>query len=277
MNNRELIFLMKQKLISKDENPSIANWIFCEVNGLEDISEITNIENDTAIELSKYWDYLDRYLSGEPLARIFKKFYFYYHNFSVNDGVFCPRLETELLVDTVVKICKNKTELNILDMCAGTGVIGLSLKLALPSSNVTCVDINPLAIKNIKDNANKLNANIEVLESNLFNNLHPQKFNVFVCNPPYIGRDEEVANSVTKYDPDNALFANNNGLEIYEQIITHLNKYLTMDSYLIAFEIGYQQADAIKHLLTQFDDSCIIDIYKDYNYLDRVVIARKGL
>lgn len=277
MNNKELILLMQQMLISKGENPSIANWIFCEVNGLEDISEITSIENDTAIELSKYWDYLDRYLAGEPLARIFKKFYFYYHNFSVYDGVFCPRLETELLVDTVVKICKNKTKLNILDMCAGTGVIGLSLKLALPNSNVTCVDINPLAIKNIKDNANKLNANIEVLESNLFNNLHPQKFNVFVCNPPYIGRDEEVANSVTKYDPDNALFANNNGLEIYEQIITHLNKYLTMDSYLIAFEIGYQQADAIKHLLTQFDDSCIIDIYKDYNYLDRVVIARKGL
>lgn len=276
MNNKELILLMQQMLISKGENPSIANWIFCEVNNLASISQITSIESNDVNDKEKYLNYLKRYLDGEPLARIFKHFNFYYHDFNVHDGVFCPRLDTEILVDKVLELCKNKSNLNILDMCAGTGIIGLSLKLSLPKSKVTCIDINPLAINNIKDNANKLGVEISIIESNLFSNLKSQKFNVFVCNPPYISRDEELSPSVIKYDPDNALFADNNGLAIYEQIIMLLKHHITLDSYLIAFEIGYQQADAVKQLLMQFDDSCIIDIYKDYNYHDRVVIARKG-
>lgn len=276
MNNQELILLMQKKLISNNENPSIANWIFCELNGLEDTNQIVSLEKNNVEDEEKYLSCLDRYLAGEPLARIFKHFHFYYHDFNVHDGVFCPRLETELLVDKVVELCKKKNELNILDMCAGTGIIGLSLKLALPDSKVTCVDINPLAIDNIRDNANKLGVDISIIKSNLFSNLHTQKFNVIVCNPPYIGRNEELPLEVIKYDPDNALFAEKDGLAIYEQIISQLKKYITYDSYLIVFEIGCQQANAIKQLLLEFDDSCIIEIYKDYNYHDRVVIARKG-
>lgn len=268
---------MKQKLISKNENPSIANWIFCEVYNLEDVSKIISIENEDSIHKDKCLSYLDRYLFGEPLARIFKKIHFYYHDFIVYDGVFCPRLDTEILVDKVLQICKNKNDLSILDLCSGTGIIGLSLKLALPYSKVTCVDINRIAIANIKDNAKKLNVNVDAIESNLFNNLQLQKFNVIVCNPPYISWNEQLPLEIAKFDPNEALFCNDNGLEIYKQIISQIKQYLTLESYLIAFEIGYKQGEFIKQMLCELDNSCIIEIYKDYNYLDRVIIARKGL
>lgn len=276
MNNNQLILEMQKKLISNGENPNIANWIFCEVNNFQDLKEITKVAYDEVINEEIYWSYLNRYLDGEPLSRIFKKIHFFYHDFVVDDGIFCPRLETEILVEKVFLYCKDKIKLNILDLCSGTGVIGISLKLLLPSAKVTCSDINALATTNIKKNADLLKAKINIIHSDLFENINNQKFNVIVCNPPYISKEENLESSVTKYDPLNALFANDNGLEIYKLILNNLKPYLDSNDYLVAFEIGYNQGEIIKQLLTNYDNSCNVEIFKDYNNLDRVVIARKN-
>lgn len=277
MTNFDLLKAMQAILIEHNENPVVANWVFEHYHNLDsDKYQITQLYNFPAKHIDQCLTAINRYVSGEPLARILKKATFYYQEFIVNDGVFCPRVETELLVENVLKYCKNKSNLNIIDLCCGTGIIGISLKLNLdPKTQVTCVDIDNLAIKNTIANKDKFSCNINVIKSSLFDDVVQTQFNVLVCNPPYIARHEKIDSTVIKHDPMQALFADDNGLQFYRTIISTMKKYLT-PKYLVAFEIGATQAQEVKQLLLDYEPSLEIEIIQDYNKVDRVIIARKG-
>lgn len=279
MTNSELIYLLKQKLIIKNENPIIAHWIFLHFNKLNDISEMISILNNESNTTEQCQNAVNEYLyEGKPLARILNETYFYNIKFDVYKNVFSPRVETEILVHNVLKYLKNKTHLKILDMCCGTGIIGLTLIKNIDKNNeIYLVDISDDAIMNTKQNINLLSCNNAfVIQSDLFNNINDMKFDVIVSNPPYISIHENISNSVSKYDPHIALFADNNGYIIYEKIINNIKKYIDNEKYLIAFEIGYLQADYIKKMLLNFDKELDIEIIQDYNKLNRVIIARKN-
>lgn len=275
MTVQELLVQLENELEDNNENPMIAHWVLQHSYGLNSDLELIKLLTNKAIKIKYCFDAVKRYINGEPLARILGKTQFYYQEFIVNDDVFCPRLETEILVDNVIKLCKSKTSLKILDLCCGTGVIGISLKLALnKQTKVSVADINENAVKNAIINAQQHNCEIIAHHSNFFNNIPQQTFDVIVCNPPYIDVNEKIGINVEKFDPQNALFANDNGILAYKEIIDNAKRYLK-SKYLLAFEIGSNQAKIVSSLLKKLDPNLTIEIIQDYNKRDRVIIAKK--
>ncbi|MDE5651751.1 MAG: methyltransferase, partial [Ureaplasma sp.] len=167
--------------------------------------------------------------------------------------------------------------IDLLDMCCGSGVIGISTKLNFANKvNLTLVDINDQACINCKKNLNLHNLNANIICSNLFDNLDNNKYDVIVCNPPYISFDDDIG-LVEKYDPTNALFAENNGYLIYEKIISNYSKYIkNNEKFLFAFEIGKGQEEKIKHMLLTQDSKIKVDVIKDYNNINRFIFAYKN-
>ncbi len=275
MTVQELLAQLENELEDNNENPMIAHWVLQHYYGLNSNLELTKLLTNKATKIKYCFDAIKRYINGEPLARILGKTQFYYQEFLVNDNVFCPRLETEILVDNVIKLCKSKTNLKILDLCCGTGVIGISLKLALDKqTKVSVADINKNAVINAVINAQQHNCEIIAYHSNFFNNIPQQGFDVIVCNPPYIDMNEKIGINVEKFDPQNALFADDNGILAYKEIIDNAKRYLK-SKYLLAFEIGSNQAKIVSSLLKKLEPNLTIEIIQDYNKRDRVIIAKK--
>lgn len=216
-----------------------------------------NIEDDYSKLLNKY-----------PIQYLIGYVNFYGYNINVNESVLIPRYETELLVEKTIKYCKSKfnTKINILDLCTGSGAIAVALSKNI-DSNVFASDISKDALKVAKNNAKINDCNINFIESDLFNNIDG-KYDLIISNPPYISYDEEIMDSVKKYEPNIALFAKDNGLYFYKEIfknaISHLN-----DKYILAFEIGYKQGNILKEEASTYFKNANIFVEKDYSNKDR--------
>ena len=244
---------------------------------------LKNKLKDNGID-ENYYDYLFKYLpdkekiedaiddliKGRPIQYIVGNVEFYNSIINVNESVLIPRFETELLVDKLVKYCKKKFvgKINILDMCTGSGCIAISLKKELDSI-VTGVDISKDALCVARENSIINNVDINFIESDLFNEVI-DKYNVIVSNPPYIAYSEDIMDIVKNNEPNIALYANDNGLYFYKEIISSINKYL-YDNFIVAFEIGMNQADDIINLIKDKLSNVDVMVEKDYNDRDRFV------
>lgn len=193
----------------------------------------------------------------------------------VNENVLIPRGETEQLVMRVLDILRSNNTKKVLDIGTGSGCIPCAIAQG-GDYNITTVDISPKALEVAKENVKRLELEkkIKLIESDLFSALDKNtKFDVIVSNPPYIPVGTELQKEVT-FEPSTALFANDNGLEFYEKIIPQSREFLN-DNGFIAFEIGYDQGDAVYKLLEQAGLKNII-IEKDIMGLDRIVYAQKA-
>ena len=205
---------------------------------------------------------------GVPLQYIVGSTNFYGYDFEVNENVLIPRFETEQLIEYLIKYIKdNEFDFpNILDIGTGSGAIAVTLKKEL-DCNVSAVDISNDALEIAKKNALNNNVDIDFFNSDVFSNVKG-KFDVIVSNPPYISYDGDVADDVVKFEPHLALFANNEGLEIYERIINNLDNYLNNKG-IVAFEIGETQGDYLITLLEGKFQNCEIILKKDLADKDR--------
>ena len=170
----------------------------------------------------------------------------------------------------------NKNNFKILDLCTGSGIISITLKKELSqfSIDVVASDISEEAIKVAKENAQSHDATIKFIQSDIFNNI-ADKFDIIVSNPPYIDRKDEVTmqDNVLKYDPHLALFAEEEGMYFYRNIIEKADNYLN-DNGIIFFEIGYDQKEKIIKLADMNGYSA--EVYKDINGRDRMAfLVRK--
>ena len=181
----------------------------------------------------------------------------------VDERCLIPRFETEYLVDEVIKMLKEYHNLKILDLGSGSGCIGIALKKNL-DAHVTCVDISEDAISLAKENALLNHVDINFINKSMFD-ISYEDFDVIISNPPYVRCDEEVGLE-TKYEPSIALYASNNGLYFYEEIIKRISK-LKNKPMLIAFEIGCEQASRI--------ESFVKKMLSDYNFLLKKDLAGK--
>jgi len=210
-----------------------------------------------------------RRAGGEPTAYILGYKEFYGRNFIVNKDVLIPRPETEMLVELI----KVEDNAKILDLCAGSGCIGLTLALECKNAKVTLADISPKAVEIIKKNAENLGVEVNIVESDLFSGIEG-KFDIIVSNPPYIRSEtiETLENTVKDYEPRLALDGGEDGLKFYKKIIPCSKKYLSENG-RIFFEMGFDEGDAIKSLLMSntFSD---VKIYKDLANLNRVISAK---
>ena len=219
----------------------------------------------------------ERTKTHRPIQQIIGQAYFFGRRFFVDEYTLIPRPETELLVDKVLEISKGIFNPKILDIGTGSGCIPLTLMLENKDIMAHAIDISSEAIETAKKNAlfhNVLN-NIQFYKSDLFSNVH-EKYNIIVSNPPYIPlKDKEnLQVEVKKYDPSLALFAEDDfGIEFYDKIVTKAKDYLLPNGY-IAFELGINQFSLVSDLLSKQNFSSI-KVYKDYNSIERVIIAQK--
>ena len=225
--------------------------------------------------LRKYYkgnieDALKRLKNGEPVQYIVGEVDFCGNILKVNKNVLIPRFETEELVDQTIKYINKffDKKVDILDIGTGSGAIAISLKKKV-NSNVTATDISKEAIEVAKENAILNKVDIDFINTNIYENID-NKFDVVISNPPYIAYDEEIMDIVKNNEPHTALYADNNGLYFYEQILKNI-KPILKDKYLISFEIGEKQFNDIKKYKDLYLPESNITCKKDMQGRDRMV------
>lgn len=219
----------------------------------------------------KLEDGIKRLNNGEPVQYIVGNVDFYGYKINVNKNVLIPRFETEELVFKTINLIKKNLNENIkvLDIGTGSGCISIALKKEIPGLDITAVDISEDALVVAKNNALENNCEINFIKSDLFNNID-DKYDLIISNPPYISYDEQIMDIVKKNEPHLALYAKNNGLYFYEEIIKNSSNYLN-DKNIIAFEIGYLQANEITKMAHKYYPNSNIIIEKDMQEKDRFV------
>lgn len=217
---------------------------------------------------------IERLKNGEPVQYIVGDVDFYGNIIKVNKNVLIPRRETEELVEKTLEKTKKlfpMGNINILEIGTGSGCISITLKKQLPSSQITAVDISQDALNVAVDNSKINNTNITFLQSNIFENVSG-KYHCLISNPPYIKEDEEIMGIVKNNEPHLALYAPNDGLYFYEEILKKASNYLE-EKFIIAFEIGETQGREIIDIAKKYFPKANITLEKDLQHLDRFIFV----
>lgn len=273
-NTREVLSEAKKKLLSSGD----INW---ESDAEFLLAHILNVPRSgifthntiLSSQYSKYLELIDRRITHEPMDSLIGFTEFLGLTIPFHKETLSPRQETEIMVDNIIRENTGRKGLKILDLCSGSGCIGLALSKLL-NAKVLLADISPEALEISRQNARLNNLEVEYITSNLFDNIIGT-FDIIVSNPPYIptldlnGLEMEVKN----YDPSIALDGGSDGLDFYREIIKSAPKHLA-DGGLIYLEFGINQGGIIAGLMQgNFTD---IEIVKDYSGIDRYIKARKN-
>jgi release factor glutamine methyltransferase len=237
---------------------------------------LTNLDTDIKKKnFNTFKEYLIRRSKNEPLAYIFEEKEFWSKSFNVNKHTLIPRPETELLVDGLLKIFRNK-KISILDIGTGSGCIIVSLLSNLRQSIGIGIDISKKAILTAKKNAARyrLNNRIKLLNKS-FENIFDKKFDLIVSNPPYIERKaiKNLSEDIKKYEPIMALDGGNDGLDLIKKVIYKSTSILKIKGTL-ALEIGNGQIKKVSKILTD-NNFRTRNVIKDYKNNVRCIIAYK--
>ena len=216
----------------------------------------------------QYKEYLETRANHIPLQHITGVQEFMGYEFNVNEHVLVPRQDTEVLVEEALKVVK--PDMEVLDMCTGSGCIIISLMKFAKQISGTAVDISEEALKVAKSNADKLDAAVEFIRSDLFEEVKGQ-YDLIVSNPPYIRTAviEELKEEVKFHDPFLALDGKEDGLFFYRKIVKDSLNYLKPNGRLY-FEIGHDQGEDVKNLMEEAGFKEVF-VKKDLAGLDRVV------
>ena len=208
------------------------------------INSELKLDSEKEIIFNKH---IEELLNGKPLQYITNTQEFFGMQFYVDENVLIPQPDTEILVEEVIEIAKKENEKRILDLCTGSGCIAISLSENLDNANVTATDISETALEIANKNDRK--RKITFKQSDMFENLCDEKFDIIVSNPPYI--KTKVIESLEKdvqQEPKLALDGGEDGLKFYRAITENAYKYLNNDGYL-CLEIGENQKEEVMELL----------------------------
>lgn len=291
MTNGELFLLIKNTL-NNGENPDFefdSRCIFEDITGLSALDLALNREKEAdgaaaekALKLAK------RRSEGYPLQYLLGEWEFYGLRFKVGEGVLIPRPDTEILVETVINhfAAKKQTDPEIADLCSGSGCIAIALQKSMPRSRVTAVELSAEAMPYLAANIQRNEARVQIIKGDvtdgrlLDNFADPdspgdhRQIDCIVSNPPYLMAEEmsELQREVA-FEPALALDGGADGLKFY-RIISCLWKDVLKEGGLLAFEIGFEQGEAVSELLRQsgYGD---VKVIKDLGGNDRVVTGIK--
>ena len=255
------------------ENEHEADWIISHVTKMSQEDFIKNPREITAQEETEIMDIVSRRNSGEPLQYILGETEFMGLTFKVNDLVLIPRQDTETLVETVVKKIKDK-EVRVLDIGTGSGCVGISIAKLCPNADVTLLDYSEAILEVAGENAKLNGVEVKLEHCDILEEIPEGKFDVIVSNPPYIETDTifSLDNIVTSYEPPEALDGGFDGLLFYQRITEIAPEIMEENSY-IAFEIGYEQGEAVSEILDEAEFSGV-KVIKDPCENDRVVTGK---
>ena len=273
-----------RQILSKTEDPQTAAFyarnLMCHVTG-KPVEWIiaqgnTSADDKTALTLKRA---LDRIQAGEPLAYVLGEWDFYGMRLNVNSNVLIPRDDTCAVTDLAISqaLFLNNNP-RILDLCTGSGCIGLAIASRVPDAKVTLADISKDALAVAKSNVtlHKLSARVACYPVDALK--EPDgflgKFDMIVSNPPYITSEEmqDLAKSVKDYEPHLALHGGEDGLVFYRSIADKFRSALKPGGYL-CFEFGMGQGDDVCQILENLGYT-ILERTKDYNDRERAVLAR---
>ncbi|RWZ58968.1 peptide chain release factor N(5)-glutamine methyltransferase [Halobacillus fulvus] len=216
--------------------------------------------------------------TGKPVQHIIGTAPFYGREFFVNHHVLIPRPETEELVVGVLDWIENNNAHQSLlaDIGTGSGAIAISLKRENPDLNVIATDLSDDALEVAKRNAQSLEADVKFLQGDFLEPVSDQNIEILVSNPPYISWEAKSSmdDTVIDFDPELALFADENGLAAYYEIVRQING-CDLSPRLIAFEIGYDQGQAVKALIEQELTGYRVKVKQDLNKKDRMIFAER--
>lgn len=220
---------------------------------------------------------------GFPLQYILGETEFFGLTFKVDEKVFIPRPETEILVESIIEKVKGsysryELKVKIIDIGTGSGCIAISLAKYFLSAKITALDFSQNALEVAKHNSklNNVYDEIEFIESNLFEELEPTSYDLIVSNPPYIC-SADIANlqEEIKYEPRLALDGGRDGLDFYRRIIKNAPKFLKKGGFLF-LEIGFGQRDDIVKIASREKKLDILETVKDYSNIERVLVFKNG-
>lgn len=259
---------------------------FLEANGVEeaDFKALTVVCYIAGIKNSEYHAHKDDFIitkrladclwklkTGEPLQYVIGKWDFYESEFYVGEGVLIPRSETEELVNLAVKYLKTITNPVVIDLCSGSGCIGVSIAKVVPNSKVYCIEKSKEAFGYLEKNAKDCN-NVALINDDICNDIDIENADLIISNPPYI-KTSDLANlqDEVKKEPQMALDGGNDGLDFYRIINTKWNSKLKSNGVLM-LEIGEDQGKDIVDVLTEFNN---VELKKDMYGNDRMVVAKR--
>lgn len=262
------------------ENPRLdAEVLLCAVLDKSRIQLYTNFDEPLEEqELKQYRGYVARRAAREPVAYILGHKGFLQYDFKVTKDTLIPRPETELLVEQLVSLNRDRGPVRILDLGCGSGAIIDSLLAELPEARGMGVDISPGAAAVTRENALSLGVGerLETVVSDLYEKVpREEKFQVLVSNPPYIPEGDLAGLQAEVHrEPRRALDGGRDGLDFYPRILRDLWSYLDPEG-MAAFEIGQGQGEDVARLCREAGLDCV-KVRKDYGDMDRMVFAAKG-
>ncbi len=262
--NTASYLLRKQELLCKADREKV------EAAGIE--------QTEILGKLHSFFENFEKRRRRIPLAQILGRQSFYGLDFFVNEDVLIPRADTECLVDLVLEdyadLAKQagSSSLNILDLCTGSGCIGISVAKHLPYQELLLVDLSEKALAVAKKNAEKhLGENVTLLQSDLLTEVQGKKFSLLLSNPPYIvsrvipGLEREVS----EYEPKMALDGGEDGLVFYRRIAKEAKAVLLPGARLY-LEIGYDQGESVKDIF-QKEGYEAVEVFPDLSGNPRVL------
>lgn len=236
-----------------------------------------HFESERAVDadtLERLEDRLRQRASGEPVQYILNSAYFMGLKFYVDNRVLIPRQDTESLVEAVIVALHELSEPDVLDLCTGSGAIGLSVKTLIPSANVTLTDVSRDALEVARKNAHDLNVDAEFRHGDLFKAVGKDRFDLIASNPPYIphgdlaGLQREV-----RREPMLALDGGSDGLELYRRIAADAGAHLKPGGFIF-LEVGIGEAEPVLSLITENIVCAQAGVTNDLNGIPRIVWAR---
>ena len=264
-----------------------AEELYCFLTGIDRLQVFMKAEEEADEEIErKYLALIARRAERIPLQYITGVQEFMGHRFKVDQNVLIPRQDTETLVVEAARTIQSTSreklsfferlkggkEWEVLDLCCGSGAVGISLAKICDNIHVTGADISGAALAVARTNAKALHIKAEYLEGDLFAPLESKKFDMIVSNPPYI-RTNMIAvlqDEIKNYEPRQALDGGRDGLDYYRRIIKEAPDYLKTGGYLF-FEIGSDQGEDLRKMLKDDGRYTPAEVIRDLPGRDRVI------
>lgn len=223
--------------------------------------------------LSDYEALTARRLQRIPLQYLLREAPFFGRMFSVDPRVLIPRPETEMLCEWALEILKEISFPRVMDLCCGSGCIGLTVKAERPDADVILSDISADALNVSRDNAVRLGVSVSFRQSDLLDGFSPALYDLIVSNPPYIPT-EDCSNlqAEVQKEPMLALDGGKDGLDLYRRMIPEAKRFLLPGGALL-MELGEKESEAVSLILSDSGYGKI-EIRKDLNGIQRMILAR---
>ncbi|MDQ0339396.1 release factor glutamine methyltransferase [Caldalkalibacillus uzonensis] len=298
---REALVWASSLLLQQVLNPKVAEWVLMHVLDVDRASFLNMLDHPlTETQRRSFGERIKRILEGEPYQYVLGTAEFYGREFLVNRDVLIPRPETELLVEEVLKLCQAASHpLKVVDVGTGSGAIAITLALEMGAAVcsqevenedrylsdreqqglepvILAVDISTAALRVAQTNAKRMQAKVTFIHSDWLQALAEagQRVDLIVSNPPYVPPDERhtLDSAVVDYEPHLALFAENDGLYSYQQIVRQSLSVLNRPG-VLAFEVGQGQAEQVAAIIRTAYPQARCLIKPDLQGIERIVVA----